>query len=187
MPIEDHRIAVQKIDALLKAVTGVGGLRLKYRITAGAGAADPHQFETREIYVEIAGPDVDLVLERHAELLRSLEHIAAKTLRLEPEEHGLISFDAKGYKAMRAQELRMAADTAAEQVHRTGQPYNFAPMNSRERRMLHLALQNYEGIRSESSGEGLRRFVVVYPQDWVAAATGQRPAGVSRARTFGRG
>lgn len=185
MPIEDHRIAVGKIDALLKLLTGKGGLRLKYRITAGAGAADPNQFETREIYVEMAGPDVDLVLERHAELLRSLEHVAAKALRLEPEEHGLISFDAKGYKAMRAQELRMAADTAAEQVRATSQPYNFAPMNSRERRMLHLALQNYEDLRSESSGEGMRRFVVVYPKNWQPQAT--RPAGVSRARTFGRG
>ncbi|MGC1783437.1 MAG: R3H domain-containing nucleic acid-binding protein [Acidobacteriaceae bacterium] len=185
MPIEDYRVAVAKIDALLKVLTGIGGLRLKYRITAGAGAADPNKFETREIYVEMAGPDVDLVLERHAELLRSLEHIAAKTLRLEPEEHGLISFDARGYKAMRAQELRMAADTAAEQVRHTGQPYNFAPMNSRERRMLHLAFQNYDDLRSESSGEGMRRYVVVYPKNWEPQPS--RPAGVSRARTFGRG
>jgi spoIIIJ-associated protein len=185
MPIEDYRVAVAKIDALLKVLTGIGGLRLKYRITAGAGAADPNKFETREIYVEMAGPDVDLVLERHAELLRSLEHIAAKILRLEPEEHGLISFDARGYKAMRAQELRMAADTAAEQVRRTGQPYNFAPMNSRERRMLHLTFQNYDDLRSESSGEGMRRYVVVYPKNWEPQAS--RPAGVSRARTFGRG
>ena len=82
MPIENYQSAVEKIDAFLKMVVGKGGLRLKYRITAGAGAADPHKFESREIYVEIAGPDVDLVLEHNAELLRSLEHIAAKSLRL---------------------------------------------------------------------------------------------------------
>jgi spoIIIJ-associated protein len=185
MPIENYQTAVGKIDALLKLLTGIGGLRLKYRITAGAGAADPNKFESREIYVEIAGSDVDLVLERNAELLRSLEHIAAKTLRLEPEEHDLVSFDARGYKATRALELRALADTAAEQVRRTQQPYSFAPMNSRERRMLHLALRTHEDLRSESSGEGMRRYVVVYPKDW------QEPAlptgGVARARTFGRG
>jgi spoIIIJ-associated protein len=185
MPIENHRTAVEKIDALLKTVTGLGGLRLKYRITAGEGAADPHKFESREIYVEMAGPDVDLVLERNAELLRSLEHVAAKALRLEPEEHGLISFDARGYKAMRAQELRLAADTAAEQVRRTSQPYTFAPMNSRERRMLHLALREYEDLRSESSGEGMRRYVVVYPKNWQEQPS--PTGGVARARTFGRG
>ncbi len=116
MPIENYQTAVAKIDVFLKTLTGIGGLRLKYRITAGAGAADPNRFESREIYVEIAGPDVNLVLERNAELLLSMEHIAAKSLRLEPEEHDLISFDARGYKAMRAQELRLVADTAAEQV-----------------------------------------------------------------------
>jgi spoIIIJ-associated protein len=61
MPIENYQSAVETIDAFLKTVTSKGGLRLKYRITAGAGAADPHKFESREIYVEIAGPDVDLV------------------------------------------------------------------------------------------------------------------------------
>ncbi|MDR5729371.1 MAG: R3H domain-containing nucleic acid-binding protein [Terriglobia bacterium] len=185
MPIEDYQSAVETIDAFLKMLTRMGSLRLKYRITAGEGAADPHKFESREIYVEIAGPDVGLVLEHNAELLRSLEHIAAKSLRLEPAEHDLISFDARGYKALRAQELRLAADTAAEQVRRTSEPYQFAPMNSRERRMLHLALKNYEDLRSESSGEGMRRYVVVYPKDWQPRTSS--PAGASRARTFGRG
>ena len=116
MPIENYQSAAATIDAFLKKIIHLGGLRLKYRITAGEGAADPNKFESREIYVEIAGPDVALVLEHNAELLRSLEHIAAKTLQLEPAEHDLISFDARGYKALRAQEMRMAADTAAEQV-----------------------------------------------------------------------
>lgn len=182
MPIENYQSAVEIIDAFLKQVIHLGGLRLKYRITAGEGAADPNGFESREIYVELGGPDIDLVLERNAELLRSLEHVASKVLRLEMEEHDLISFDGRGYKAMRANELRMAADTAADQVRRTGQPYNFGPMNSRERRMLHLALKNYEDLRSESSGEGMRRYVVVYPKDWKPGAT----TAATRARTFGR-
>ncbi len=185
MPIENYQSAAATIDAFLKKIIHLGGLRLKYRITAGEGAADPNKFESREIYVEIAGPDVDLVLEHNAELLRSLEHIAAKTLQLEPDEHDLISFDARGYKALRAQEMRMAADTAAEQVRRTSEPYQFAPMNSRERRMLHLALKNYEDLRSESSGEGMRRYVVLYPKNWQP----RTPSSTSpaRARTFGRG
>jgi spoIIIJ-associated protein len=37
-------------------------------------------------------------------------------------------------------------------------------MSSRERRMLHLAFRDYADLETESSGEGLRRFVVVYPK-----------------------
>lgn len=164
MPIDDYSVAAQKIAALLKNITTLGGLRLKYRITAGAGAADPEGLEAREIYIELAGPDAPLLTQRGGELLHALEHVAAKILRLEAEEHDKVSFDANNFKAMRAHELKMAAETAADKVRRTGRPYSFAPMSSRERRMLHLAFRQYDDLETASSGEGLRRFVVAYPK-----------------------
>jgi len=118
MPIEDYRAAATTISDFLKLLTTTGGLRLKYRITAGEGAADPDGLEAREIYVEIAGPDAGLVTQRNGELLRALEHVAAKMVRLEPEEHDRISFDSGNFKAMRAREMKMAADAAAERVRR---------------------------------------------------------------------
>jgi spoIIIJ-associated protein len=164
MPIEDHAASANKIAAFLQILTKTGGFRVKYRITAGAGATDPDGLEAREIYVEMAGPDSPLLTERGGELLRALEHVAAKIIRLEPEEHDKVSFDANHFKALRARELRLTAETAAESVRRTHQPYSFAPMSSRERRMLHLALTAYEDIETASSGEGLNRFVVAYPK-----------------------
>ena len=73
--------------------------------------------------------------------------------------------------------MKLAAETAAERVRGTSQPYSFAPMSSRERRMLHLAFRDYADLETESSGEGLRRFVVVYPK----GAVRQKPSGVSGA------
>jgi spoIIIJ-associated protein len=55
-------------------------------------------------------------------------------------------------------------------------------MSSRERRMLHLAFRDYADLETESSGEGLRRFVVVYPKGAVrpkpsgVASSGLRPS-----------
>jgi spoIIIJ-associated protein len=182
MPIEDYRVAATKISDFLKLLTTTGGLRLKYRITAGEGAADPDGLEAREIYVEIAGPDAPLVTQRNGELLRALEHIAAKMVRLEPEEHDRISFDSGNFKAIRAREMKMAAEAAAERVRRSGTPYSFQPMSSRERRMLHLAFRQFDDLETESSGEGLRRFVVVYRKGDkhippVAAPSFQRSGG----------
>jgi spoIIIJ-associated protein len=74
------------------------------------------------------------------------------------------------HRAMRLEELRMAASVAAEKVRKTGAPYKFAPMSSRERRIVHLALRDQTDLRTESEGEGLRRCVVVYTSD-------SRPAG----------
>jgi spoIIIJ-associated protein len=164
MPIDDLQLAAQKIQSFLNTLNKLGGLRLKYRITAGDGARDPQGIEARQIYIELAGPDVPLVVQHNGELLRALETLAAQMLRLDHHEHDLVSFDAANFKAIRANELRMAAETAAEKVRQTGVPYSFPPMNSRERRLLHLACRSLEGIETASMGEGPNRFLVVYPE-----------------------
>ena len=79
MPIADLNAAAQTIAQFLNHLVKAG-LRVKFRITAGAGAADPNGLETREIYVELAGPDAPQLLARNAEVLHAMEHIAAKIL-----------------------------------------------------------------------------------------------------------
>jgi spoIIIJ-associated protein len=66
---------------------------------------------------------------------------------------------------LRIQELRMSAMAAAERVKKTHAPFHFSPMNSRERRILHLSLRDETEVRSESVGEGPIRQVVVVPSD----------------------
>lgn len=182
MPIADLQEAAQKIAGFLAHLNKLGGLRLKYRITAGDGARDPEGLEARQIYVDLSGPDAPLLTQHNGELLRALETVAAQMLRLDQREHDLISFDAGNFKALRAQELRLAAETAAEKVRKTGVPYSFPPMNSRERRLLHLAFREMEGVETASSGEGPGRFLAVYP----AGKTHLPVAPPVRPRGFGR-
>ena len=167
--MQDLHTAAQQTSDFLKLLTTTGGLCLKYRITAGPGAADPDGLEERLIYVEISGPDASLLTDRDGELLRALEHVCAKILRLEPNEHDRISFDANGFKAARNRELLQTAKTGIVAVLESNKPYSFDPMSSRERRMLHLALKGAEGLRTESSGEGPARFVVLYPENWQSS------------------
>jgi spoIIIJ-associated protein len=182
MPIADLQEAAQKIAGFLATLNKLGGMRLKYRITAGDGARDPEGLEARLIYVEMGGPDLQLLTQHNGELLRALETIAAQMLRLEQREHDLISFDAGNFKALRAQELRMAAEVAADKVRKTGQPYAFPPQNSRERRLLHLAFRSLTGVETASSGEGQDRFLVVYPEGKtnLPVAPPMKPRGFGR-------
>src|SRR5215469_9818111 len=161
MPMPDKIAAAKKIDEFLRAVVLKGGFRLKYRITVDPPVPEDRDWETPEILVQFAGPDSPLLLERGAELLRSIELLALEMLRLPGNEHEKVSFDCMNHRATRLEELRMAAKVAAEKVRKTGTPYEFAPMSSRERRIVHLALREYTDLRTESQGEGLRRSVVV--------------------------
>ena len=164
--MQDLKSAAQQTSDFLKLLVTTGGLRLRYRIVAGAGAADPDGLEDRLIYVDISGPDAALLTERDGELLRAMEHVCAKIVKLGPEEHDRLSVDAGGFKAGRKRELMETAREGIEAVREGGKPYSFEPMSSRERRMLHLILKREEGLRTESSGEGPARFVVLYPENW---------------------
>ena len=176
MPIPDKIAAAKKIDELLKMLLAQGGFHLKYRITVDPPLPENRDWERPEILVELGGADSALLLERGAEVLRSFEHLAIRALRLESEEHEKVSFDCKGYKAARVQELGLAASVAAEQVRKTGVPYEFSPMSSRERRIVHLALRDEADLRTESAGEPGRRHVVLYPKDYKGKAPAATPS-----------
>jgi len=150
-----------RIDGFLQETLQNGGFQLQYEIM-DSQAADG-DFETPDIMVKFTGPDVDLLLANRAEMLLALEHVTMEMLRMPSEHHSRISFDANDYRLLRIEELRLSAQAAAEKVKRTGVPFRFNPMNSRERRVIHLALHNETALRSESGGMGPGRHVVVYP------------------------
>jgi len=116
------------------------------------------------------------VKERGGELLRAFEQVALEMLRLGPDEHDKVVFDCENFRAARMQELRLSANHAAERVRESGMPYAFAPMSSRERRIVHLALRDLQDLRTESAGEALQRYVVVYPKDYKGKPPAPAPS-----------
>jgi spoIIIJ-associated protein len=171
MPIADKIAAAKKISELLNGIITTGDFHLRYKIFVDPPVAE-HDFDKPVIKVELSGGDSPLVLERGGELLRAFEHIALEMLRLAPDEHDQVIFDCQNFRSARKKELRLSANVAADRVRQSGMPYAFAPMSSRERRLLHLALRDVPDLRTESAGEALQRYVVVYPKDY----TGNPPA-----------
>lgn len=150
-----------RIETFLRATLDRGGMELAFTIEDASPQED--DVETPDVAVRFTGPDVDLLLANRAELLLALEHVTMEMLRMPSEDHSRLSFDANDYRALRIEELRLSAVAAAEKVKRTGVPFRFNPMNSRERRVIHLALRNEGELRSESLGSGPTRQVVIYP------------------------
>lgn len=179
MPITDKIATARKINDLLAGIIKYGDFRLKYKITVDPQVPEDRDWERPVILVDFSGADSPLLLERGGEVLRSIECVVMEAIRLGLDEHDKVAFDCMGFRAARIDELKMAADVAAEKVRKNGMPYAFAPMSSRERRIIHLALRSKEDLRTESEGEGPSRHLVVYPKDFKGKAVSM-PSGRRR-------
>lgn len=150
-----------RIEAFLNQIITDAGFDLTFKI--GPGDHSNPEYENPDLVVQFQGGDIDLLLANKAELLLALELVTMELLRMHSDDHSRISFDANDYRALRFEELRSSALDAAERVKHSGTYFRFNPMNSRERRLIHIALRNEPAVRSESCGTGPQRGVVIYP------------------------
>jgi len=182
MAIEEKIAAAKQINELLGNIVRLGGFRVKYRIAVDPPVSQEAEWERPAILVDFSGPDSSLLVARGGELLHALEMITVESVGDMLDEHDRISFDSMGFRQARTDELVMSAKVAAEKVRQTGAPYAFSPMNSRERRVVHLALRDVEDLRTESEGEGPARRLVVYPKNYKGKAPAAPAAGRPAAR-----
>jgi spoIIIJ-associated protein len=148
------------IESLVKELLRTGGLELAF--TLRKVAAPEEDFETPAFVVDFTGPDRDLLLEKNATLLNALEYVVLKAVRLEEDLFGKITFDCGDWRRLRAEELKLMAQVAAQRVIETGDPFALNPMSPRERRIIHLALRDQPQVRTVSEGVGPERKVVIH-------------------------
>ena len=163
----DRDAAADALRKFLEEIVRAGKMQLTVSVRV-LGLVEGEASREEEIVADLDGRDKEFLLERGAEALKALEHLAYRALRLEPAFHEKIHLDCGGYRALRFEELRMTARVAAERVQTSKQSFRLNPMSSRERRIVHMALKEMPGVRTESVGMGEERQVVIHP----AAATG---------------
>jgi spoIIIJ-associated protein len=166
----DRDAAADALRKFLEDTVRAGGLQLKVSVHVLTPSVDGSaSSREEEIVADLDGRDNEFLLERGAEALKALEHLAYRALRLEPAFHEKIHLDCGGYRALRFEELRITARVAAERVQTSKQAFRLNPMSSRERRIVHMALKELSGVRTESIGVGEERQVVIHP---AAAGSG---------------
>jgi spoIIIJ-associated protein len=158
----DRQATADALRNFLESIVRSSGLDLKVNVRVVSGEDTATEGEA-EVLADLDGRDKEILLERGADVLKAFEHLAFKALRLEPVYHEKIHIDSGGYRALRFEELKMTARVAAERVQTTKQPFRLNPMSSRERRIVHLAVKDMPGVRTQSVGMGEERQVVIHP------------------------
>lgn len=113
--------------------------------------------------VQVRGRDIPVLLAHNAELLDALEYLASRVLSKARDEESHVTFDAGNYRARREKELRLMAQMAAEKVRTLKVPFAFDPMSAGDRRVIHTTLNEDPTVKTESSGAGENRKIVIYP------------------------
>jgi spoIIIJ-associated protein len=98
---------------------------------------------------------------RKGERLSALQHLLNLMLSRKMGTWTRVLVDVEDYRGRRERQLIEVATRAAERVAETGQMLQLEPMSALERRWVHLALRDVEGITTQSIGEEPTRRVVV--------------------------
>jgi spoIIIJ-associated protein len=159
----DREGAAEALRDFLLKVVRAGKFELNVTVRTADSLTGPEEGEA-EVFADLDGKDKEILIARGGEVLKSLEYLAFRALGLEPAFHEKIHLDSGGFRALRFEELRMTARVAAERVLASKQPFQLNAMSSRERRIVHLALKDMAGVRTESVGAGEDRHIVIHPE-----------------------
>jgi spoIIIJ-associated protein len=158
----DREAAAEALREFLQKIVRASHFDLSVKVHTAEPSSGTEEGEA-EVFADLDGRDKEILVARGGEVLKALEHLAFRALGLEPAFHERIHLDCGGFRALRFEELRMTARVAAERVLASKQPFQLNAMSSRERRIVHLALKDMAGVRTESVGTGEERHIVIHP------------------------
>ena len=141
-----------KAQAFLQQLTQLMGVEVSVHV---------HTDEDGIVRVNIQGDTLGILIGRRGETLDALQYLTSLQVNKGDENYTRVTLDSEGYRAKREEALIRLANRMANRARRTGRRVSMEPMNPYERRILHAALQNAEGVSTHSEGEEPNRHVVI--------------------------
>ncbi len=120
--------------------------------------------DDQEFVIAVDGEDVGRLIGKNGRTMAAINTIvSAIAINTHSDESRRVMVDIGNYRAKRKDYLIELAKRKAEQVKKTGRSVRLDPMPARERVIVHLTLQDVEGIITESEGVEPRRYLVIKP------------------------
>ena len=123
------------------------------------------QVECDQLRLEISGPDMGPIIGRRGDTLDAIQYLGSLVLNNALDEHVRLSVDTENYREKRAESLERLARKMAMKVVKAHRSMTLEPMNPYERRIIHAALQDFNGVTTYSTGTEPGRRVVIAPDN----------------------
>lgn len=149
---EEEKENVKKyIDTFLTELLNAMNIKYSFEII----------FEENITKVNIQSEDAKIIIGYRGEVLEALQSILNLVVSDKAERNIKILLDIESYRERRRKTLEELAENVAQNVIRTGKSIALEPMNSHERKIIHINLQENEKVITTSVGEEPYRKVVV--------------------------
>lgn len=119
---------------------------------------------SEQIQYHVKGENPSLLIGKRGQTLESIQYLVEKVVNRRAGKRIRIEVDVEGYLENRRNNLIGLAEKLSEKVRRTGKPVTIGQMNAYERRIVHLALRDEKGVRTQSKGEGLVKKISIFPR-----------------------
>lgn len=167
------RVRASRIEAFavegkrqLEELLAKMGIEAGVSIRRAAGSRRPDA-PVPPYVLDIHGDDLGLLIGWRGETLRAIQTVLNLMLDegrdVEGAENRRLIVDIERYRARREDQVREMAIRLAARVKRSGERYTLDPMHAYERRVVHIALEDDPGVRTESSGKEPTRRVIINP------------------------
>jgi spoIIIJ-associated protein len=130
----------------------------------GYSAETTVRVEEDQIYIEVTGSELGLLIGPRGATLDALQELARTVIQRRSEEHAArVTVDVAGFRAKRAEALSAFARGVATEVLSSGVAEALEPMSSADRKIVHDTINAIDGVVTTSEGADPRRYVVVRP------------------------
>jgi len=130
----------------------------------GSKAEVTHEITDKSFNINVNGEGVGQIIGKGGEVMNAIQTLVSSiAIANSAGEQKRVYFNVEDYKERRTETLKALAVRKAEKVKETGRFIKLEPMNSRERAIIHSALQEIEGIRTYSTGKDPYRCLCIAP------------------------
>ncbi len=179
-----------ELEACPKAKEAVEYLKdVCMKMGAGEIAVTPVK-QGENVILKVEGEGAGTLIGHRGEVMEALSYLTSLVANRSGGDYMKIGLDINHYRSKREANLTALAKRIGAKVQRTGRSHTLEPMNPYERRIIHSAISEIEGVKSESVGEGANRRVVISstdPNARPARSTNRRPANKGGRPGAGRG
>jgi len=116
-----------------------------------------------QLEIELSGPGQQALIADRGSLLLAIQHLLPRTIRGLTGRSVPCRVDSGNFHKMQEESLERLAHKVAEEVKQEDKPRSLEPMNPAERRIIHLALAEDDGVVTESQGRGFFKRVTIRP------------------------